>query len=41
MLLINGIINVGGLEIMGLVTKNLAGTVNSIDDGKIWFNGTD
>jgi hypothetical protein len=36
-LFINGVINILGPAIMGLATKNLAGTIHSVEDGKIWF----
>lgn len=36
-LFISGLIMIIGPLIMGLVTRNLAGTINSVEDGKLWF----
>lgn len=36
-LLIFGLLMLILPTIMGLATKNLAGTVHSVEDGKIWF----
>ena len=32
-----GVVNVLGPAIMGIITRNLAGTVHSVEDGKVWF----
>ncbi len=36
-LFISGILMIAGPIIMGLLTKQLAGTIQSVEDGKIWF----
>ena len=36
-LFISGLFMILGPLIMGLATKNLAGTIHSVEDGKLWF----
>jgi hypothetical protein len=36
-LLISGILSIIGPIIMGLATRNLVGTIHSVEDGKLWF----
>jgi hypothetical protein len=36
-LFILGVVNILGPAIMGIATRNLAGTVNSVEDGKVWY----
>jgi hypothetical protein len=36
-LFISGVFMILGPLVMGIVTKALIGTVNSVEDGKLWF----
>jgi len=37
LLFILGVVSIVGPVIIGIVTRNLVGTINSVDDGKVWF----
>jgi hypothetical protein len=36
-LFILGVVSILGPVIIGLATRNLAGTINSVEDGVVWF----
>lgn len=36
-LFILGVVSILAPVIIGLATKNLAGTIQSVEDGKVWF----